>query len=42
MLWYESPSAHLPYDAVVRTALGADADPVIAYVTAPLRHTHDH
>ncbi len=34
VLWYESPIAHLPYNAVIRTALGDDADPVIARVTA--------
>jgi ribosomal protein S18 acetylase RimI-like enzyme len=30
LLWFETPIAHLPYNGVIRTQLGADADVTIA------------
>jgi GNAT superfamily N-acetyltransferase len=37
VLWYESPIAHLPYNAVIRTRIDGDAERVVAGVAARFR-----
>ncbi len=37
MLWYESPIAHLPYNAVIRARIDGDADAVVARVVGRFR-----
>lgn len=37
MLWYESPIPHLPYNAVIDTAVDGDAERVVARVAARFR-----
>lgn len=37
VLWYESPIAHLPYNAVIRARIEGDADAVVARAVARFR-----